>query len=283
MEMLARDLNVEPYAYSLEACLQTRSPLEEACELISTQIAFPKTLQQLWPCFYSDNVLGQQYHFTQIPYDVEVDNLTWYAKMYQILLHFENPLKPYTSKEIVELVNKRFQKMDIALGDILEPIAPLCSPKDSRPWNGMVKVHLKNPKKDAKALLTSKGVFAMEFDDCIRVPKISKSFGNTAPKELLAVRIKGNNLKMVPAHQLMAEVVFTSFHRGQEFEITQVNKNLEDNFAYLTLASPEQCKKIILHQVLFNHEVLTYIMASKGAVSNKEIQRRNCLTLIINP
>ena len=109
--------------------------------------------------------------------------------MYQILLHFEKPLKPYTSKEIIELVTKCFQKMDIALGDVLEPIVPLCSSKDSRPWNGMVKVHFKDPSKDAKALLTGIGVFTMEFDDCLKVPKISKSFDNTAPKELLAEQV----------------------------------------------------------------------------------------------
>ena len=188
--------------------------------------------------------------------------MTGYARTYQILLHFEKPLKPYTSKEIVELVTKRFQKMDIALGNILEPIAPLCSPKDSRPWNGMVKVHLKDPSKDAKALLTGKRVFAMEFDDCLRVPKISKSFDNIAPKELFAVQIQGHNLKMIAAHQIMVEVVFTSFHRGQEFEIIQVNKNKEDSFAYLTMASSEQYKKVITHQVLFNHELFTPNMAS---------------------
>ena len=86
---------------------------------------------------------------------------------------------------------------------------------------------------------------------------------------------------MIAAHQLMAEVVFTSFHLGQEFEITQVNKNKEDNFAYLTTASLEQCKKVIMHQVLFNHEILTPSMASIGVVSKKAIQRRNCLTLIV--
>ena len=140
--------------------------------------------------------------------------MTRYVRTYQILLHFKKPLKSYTSKEIVELVTKCFQKMDIALEDILEPIAPLCSPKESRPWNGMVKVYLKDPSKDAEALLTGKKVFAMGFDDCLRIPKISKSFDNIAPKELLVVRVQGDNLKMIPAHQFMAEVVFTSFHRG---------------------------------------------------------------------
>ena len=119
MEMLAIDLSVEPYAYSLEACLQVGIPLEEAYELISAQIAFPRTLQQLWPFSYNDNVPRQQYHLIQISFDVEVDSLTRYARTYQILLHFEKPFKPYTSKKIVELVTERFQKMDIALGDIL--------------------------------------------------------------------------------------------------------------------------------------------------------------------
>ena len=79
----------------------------------------------------------------------------------------------------------------------------------------------------------------------------------------------------------MAEMVFTSFYCGQEIKITQVNKNKEDNFAYLTTASLEQCKKITMHQVLFNHEILTPILASEANVSKKEIQRRNCLTLIV--
>ena len=133
----------------LIGCLQVGIPSEEACELVSGQIAFPRTLQQLWPFFRNDNVPGQQYHLTQISFDVEVDSLTRYARTYQILLHFQKPLKPYISKEIVELVTKRFQKMDITLGDILEPVAPLCLSKDSRPWNGMVKIHLKDPNKDA--------------------------------------------------------------------------------------------------------------------------------------
>ena len=126
MEMLAIDLSVEPYAYSLEACFQAETPSEEACELVLAQIAFPRTLQQLWLFSHNDNVPGQQYHLTQIPFDVKVDSLMGYARTYQILLHFEKPLKPYTSKENVELVTKHFQKMNIALGDILEPIAPHC-------------------------------------------------------------------------------------------------------------------------------------------------------------
>ena len=85
---------------------------------------------------------------------------------------------------------------------------------------------------------------------------------------------------MIAAHQIKAEVVFTSFHRGQEFEIIQVNMN-EDSFAYLTTASPKQCKKVITHQVLFNREILTPNIASIGGVSKKEIQRRNCLTFIV--
>ena len=35
MEMLAIDLSVEPYTYSLEACLQAGIPSKEACELVS--------------------------------------------------------------------------------------------------------------------------------------------------------------------------------------------------------------------------------------------------------
>ena len=59
IEMLAIDLSVEPYAYSLEACLQAGIPSEEVCELVSIQIAFSKTLQQLWSFSHNDNVPRQ--------------------------------------------------------------------------------------------------------------------------------------------------------------------------------------------------------------------------------
>ena len=145
------------------------------------------------------------------------------------------------------MVSERCEKIGITLGDILEPIAPLCFPKEEKPWNGMVKIHLKTPSLDGGALLTGKRIFVLHLDGSLKIPKIAKSFDSTAPKNLLAVKIRSENIKMIPTHQVLTEVVYTSFHKGQEFEITQVNKTIEENTAYFTTASLEQCKKILKH------------------------------------
>ena len=145
----------------------------------------------------------------------------------------------------------------------------------------MIKVHLKNPSLDGNALLSRKRIFTLHLDGGLRVLKISKDYDNPTPKDLLTVKVKSKRLRDIPAHQLLAEVIYSSFCRGQEFEIIQVNKIQEDSVAYLTAATSKQCTKIFIHQMTFNHKILVLIIASQGALSRKEIQRRNCLTLII--
>lgn len=119
------------------------------------------------------------------------------------------------------------------------------------------------------------------MDGGLKTSKISKGYDNPAPTDLLTVKIKGENLKSVSAHQLLACVVLTKVLRGQEFETTQVNKVKEEEVAYLTAASPEQSKKIITHEVIVNKERLIPINAAERVVTRKKIQRKNCLTLIV--
>jgi hypothetical protein len=67
---------------------------------------------------------------------VQVNPETNSACIYHILLHFEPPIREYFSNEIIEMTNACFQKIGIDLGDILEPIAPLCRAKEPKAWNG---------------------------------------------------------------------------------------------------------------------------------------------------
>jgi hypothetical protein len=46
-------------------------------------------------------------------------------------------------------------------------------------------------------------------------------------------------------------------------------------------ASPEQSKKLILHQVTVNWEVLQPKITSEDSYSKKEIQKKNCFTMIV--
>jgi hypothetical protein len=67
-------------------------------------------------------------------------------------LNFAKPTTIYNSKEIIDMTKERFQKMEIELGELCEPIAPLCNSKNDA-WNGITRVHLKNPETDGNALL----------------------------------------------------------------------------------------------------------------------------------
>jgi hypothetical protein len=106
--------------------------LEEALELAMARVAFPRVPQKTWPNTRSDDKPGNQYHLTQLPFDVQINFETNFACIYHIMLHFEQPIREYFSNEIIEITNARFQKMSIHLGDILEPIAPLCRAKEPK-------------------------------------------------------------------------------------------------------------------------------------------------------
>jgi hypothetical protein len=112
--------------------------LEEALELATAKVAFPRVSQRAWPNARSDSKPGNQYHFTELLFDVQVDSSTNFARIYHIMIHFGKPIKEYFNSEIKYMTNTRFQKIGIHLGDILEPIAPLCSTKDPGAWNGMI-------------------------------------------------------------------------------------------------------------------------------------------------
>ena len=78
----------------------------------------------------------------QVPSDINVNPATGFVLVYDILLNFEKPTAAYTSQEITDMTKKRLSKMDIELGDLREPIAPLCNAKNDT-WNGLTCIHLK--------------------------------------------------------------------------------------------------------------------------------------------
>jgi hypothetical protein len=96
------------------------------------------------------------------------------------------------------------------------------------------------------------------------------------------VTISSPNLSQMPPHEILTEIVVSSFRRGQEYEISQVHKQKKDDAkAYLVGTSPEQCKKLVLHQLIVNREILQPRIASDESFTKKEIQKKNCLTLIV--
>jgi hypothetical protein len=102
----------------------------EAAEAHTTKVSFPRNPQQKWPSSRTDGRSGHHYHLTQVPSEIEVNTQTGFALVYHILLNFEKPTIAYNSQEITEMTITRFQKMNIELGELCEPIAPLCNSKN---------------------------------------------------------------------------------------------------------------------------------------------------------
>ena len=73
----------------------------------------------------------------------------------------------------------------------------------------------------------------------------------------------------------------TSFSRGHEYEISQVHKISNEAKTYLVGTSAEKYKKLVMHQVTMNREILQPKIASEDSFTKKEIQKKNCLTLIV--
>ena len=69
----------------------------------------------------------------------------------------------------------RFEKMDVELGDILEPTATLYSAKEPKSWNGHIKVHLKTPTIDRHNLLNGTRMFALTLDNGLQIAKSPKA------------------------------------------------------------------------------------------------------------
>lgn len=136
--------------------------------------------QYEWPQERDDKVPGQHYHLIQIPFDIEIDQETGLALKYQIFLQFEKPTVAYIGEAITNLAKTKLQQMQIELGNILEPIAPLCSTRDERAWSGLLKVHLKNPNIDRKQLLCGLRVLALELEGQLIVAKAAKGFDSPA-------------------------------------------------------------------------------------------------------
>jgi hypothetical protein len=153
--------------------------------------------------------------------------------------------------------------------------------KDPKAWNGMIKVHLKDPATDENMLLAGIKVFTLTLNGEQRAAKVCKSYANMAYNEQTTVTITGDMLKDMSAHEIHAELIETNLRRGQDFEITQVRKILKDKIVYIIAASPEQKQKLLLHQVAVHQELFTPNLISQQTWTKKEITKKNCLTLIV--
>ena len=116
----------------------------EAKETLNSTPSFPWVIQQEWPYKREDGVVGQHFNLTQIPFDVEVDD-QGFAYDYHIAIHFEIEENRWAKDVIMEKTKERLKTMNIEVREgISENIAIFCFHK-STIWNGVIKIHLKEP------------------------------------------------------------------------------------------------------------------------------------------
>ena len=191
-----------------------------------------------------DGKEGGHFNLTQVPFDVEIDE-NGFAFDYQVAITFELCERTLLRDEIYAKTEERLKAMKIDLGEILgEPIAILCF-HGSKRWSETIKLHLKNPQKDANDLLYGKRSFIFKLDNITYCRgKVFKSFDSIAIASILSVKITSPTLKDKKWFFVHEEIVKYSFKRGYEFEITSVQKNDEAEFAWIKTPSPEQAKKV---------------------------------------
>ena len=166
MELIAIDDEIPPQEIHRSICEMMRKGYREneATEVHIAKVSFLMILQQKWPNSRIDGQSWHHYHLKQDPSDIEVNTQTCFALVYQILLNFEIPAIAYNNQEITDITKARFQKMDIDLGELCEPIAPLCNSKNDA-WNGLTRIHLKRPELDSNTLFEGTCIFTLELDE----------------------------------------------------------------------------------------------------------------------
>ena len=281
MELIA-EANGEPLQeihMSIREMIRRGYKENEAAEAHTAKVSFPRVPQQKWPSKRLDGRTGHHYHLTQVPSDIEINTQTGFALVYHILLNFEKPTISYSSQEVTDMTKARFQKMGIELGELCEPIAPLCNAKNDT-WNGLTRVHLKNPETDGNALLEGTRIFALELDEDTTIAKISRGFDAIAANDDLTLKISSKTIANMPAYALYEMMVRDSFLRNKEFEVTQVLKAKDNDHAYVIAASPEQKNKIMRFSLAADGELIAPT-PTKAKLTATAIAKKNCLVLIM--
>ena len=197
---------------------------DEAKEMQNAKPSFPYVPQTEWPSKREDEIEGQHFNLTQLPFDMEVDE-NGFSFDYQVAVHFERKETKWDKDTILNKVKKRLDIMKIKTYNLIgEPIAIMCYHK-STTWSGTIKLHLENPVVDAKNLLQGTKAFILNLDG--GEPwrgKVCKSYDMLPLNNLLSVKISSDSLIGKEWYNLFEEVVNEGFDQKYEYEITDIQK-----------------------------------------------------------
>ena len=113
------------------------------------------------------------------------------------------------------------------------------------------------------------------------VGKVCKSYNTIAKNNLLSIKISGPSLGNVTGHALFQEILEESFKRGQKLEITRVQKNVSETWAWLVAPTPVQAEKIVKFKATFRNEIITPTIKTGEKLSLTQLAKKNCLMLVL--
>ena len=255
---------------------------KEAKEFLKLVQSYPHVEQMCFPLHRPDGIARQHYNITQLPFEIEIDPDIGLSQDYHIAIYFQKPSHQYTHEEILASTQARLKDMRITLGSkIAEPIAILCRNGSTRHWACTIKLHLKYPGVDGINLLNGIRPFILTLDEVMTVGNICKSYNTIARNNLLSVKINNPSLGNVSGHGLFKEVLEESFKRGQELEITGVQKNVTETWAWLVAPTPAQAEKIVKVKATFRNEIIPTTIKTGERLSLTQLAKKNCLMLVL--
>jgi len=107
-------------------------------------------------------------------------------------------------------------------------------------WVGIVKLHLLYPEIDGIAMLKGLIPFILHLGPLSNkgtLGKVCKSYHAIAKNNNLSIKITSDTLIGVSPHALFIDVLESSFRRGHEFEVVDVQKSTPQNHAYINCGS----------------------------------------------
>ena len=205
-----------------------------------------------------------------------------FALDYQIAISFEIGNLKLSKESVIEKVKERLKKMKIAICSMIgEPIAIMCYHK-STTRSGVVKIHLQSPKKDGTALLWGSRAFILKLDENMdRRGKVCKKNDALALNNLLLVKIVSEKLKDKEWNNVFEDIVIEGFKRGHEYEVTNVQKKRDFDFAWVIAPSLEQAKKINTYKIALDNEILDVKFTIKEKLIEDDKVKKNALILIV--
>ena len=113
------------------------------------------------------------------------------------------------------------------------------------------------------------------------VGKVCKSYNTVGRNNLISVKISNSSLADVSGHGLFREVLEESFKCKHELEITGVQKNINETWAWLVAPTLAQAEKIVKFKVSFRNEVIRATIKTRDRLSITQLAKKNCLMLVL--